>query len=42
MERLTQPRLAQGDLVIRPDLKGFSETDYRRSEALVRLGYGAF
>ena len=31
-----------GNLVIRPDLKGFSETDYRRSEALVRLGYGAF
>lgn len=41
MDRLDDPRLAQADLVILPNLTGVSGTDFRNDEAIARLGYEA-
>ncbi len=41
MQDLAKPRLSQAEVVILPDLDGFSSSDYRKSEAIAARGYAA-
>lgn len=41
MQDLTEPRLRQADVVILPDLEGFTGADFRESAALAERGYAA-
>ncbi|MCM2256008.1 MAG: patatin-like phospholipase family protein [Vicinamibacteria bacterium] len=41
MEALTEPRLAQADVVIRPDLEGLGSSDFLDSDAFAARGYAA-